>query len=546
MNATNEPPRIPTRIEIPETSLYYNLVVSATRYPKRVACHYYGGELSYSKLLTEVDALAGWLRGRAGVSPGDRVLLFMQNSPQFFIAYYAILRADAVVVPVNTMNRSREVRHIVADSGCRTAIFGRELAAHVAPLIGGDLDHGIAATYGEYADAEPGAAVPEEVRLAADAIDGVTAWREAIERDLAPPPHEAGPDSLAVMPYTSGTTGLPKGCQHTHSAVMHTAVSGPEWCNTFKDGTILAALPMFHVTGMQNGVNTPIYLGASVAIMTRWDRRCAAEIIERHRVASWTVIPTMLIDFLSQDLSGWDLSSLRTLTGGGAAMPPPVYAKVRDALGVDYVEGYGLSETMAPTHLNPPTRPKPGSLGVPIFGTSARVVDPDTLEQMPPGKVGEILVHGPQVLRGYHGGRAKDTAAFIKLDGQRFFRTGDLGYVDDDGYYFMVDRLKRMINKSGYKVWPAEVEAELHAHPAVQQACVVAVPSRQRGEDVKALVVRRRGRELDAETLIAWSRKRMAAYKAPVLIDFVDSLPLGPTGKIDWRSLQERELAESA
>jgi fatty-acyl-CoA synthase len=547
MNQSHWPPGAPRHIEIPQTSLYYNLLVSATRYPDRPALYYYGRAISYARLLKEVDALAGWLARRCQVRPGDRVALYMQNSPQFIIAYYAILRADAVVVPINTMNRLEEVRHIVVDSGSRTAIFGQELAPGIVPLIGTAIEHGIIAAYSEYIDSHTDLPLPDVVAAApASRIAGTVAWRDAVEAAQEPGPHHAGPSSLSVMPYTSGTTGVPKGCLHTHSSVMHTAVSGAEWCRSSKDGTVLAALPMFHVTGMQNGMNTPIYVGSTVAVMTRWDKACAALLIERYRVMAWTAIPTMLIDFLNQDLSGRDLSSLHLLTGGGAAMPAAVCQKIRDRLGVEYIEGYGMSETMAPTHINPRHRPKPNCLGLPIFSTTALVVDPETLRSLPAGQVGEIIVSGPQVLLGYRDDPSKDAEAFVEIDGRRFLRTGDLGYIDDEGYFFMVDRLKRMINNCGFKVWPAEVEAHLYSHPGVLQACVIACRDPHRGEGVKALIVPRPNQALSAADLITWSREKMATYKAPQFVEFVDVLPTLATGKVDWRSLQEREYARSA
>jgi len=251
----------------------------------------------------------------------------------------------------------------------------------------------------------------------------------------------------------------------------------------------------------------------------------------------------MVFDFINQDLTGRDLSSLRLLTGGGAAMPKAVADRVRALFGLDYIEGYGLSETMAPTHLNPVTRPKSQCIGLPIFDTTAFIADPETLAPLPPGQVGEILVAGPQVLVSYHHNPKEDAAAFVHIGGRRFFRTGDLAYVDEDGYFFIVDRLKRMINASGYKVWPAEVESHLYAHPAVLQACVIGCRDAHRGESVKALVVLRPGKTLTADELIAWSREHMAAYKVPHVVEFVDALPLSATGKVEWRRLQERENA---
>jgi fatty-acyl-CoA synthase len=544
MNLTHWPPGIPRHLVLPETSLCYNLEVAATRYPQRAATCYYGAELSYRELKHQVDALAGYLQQHCGVKRGDRVALFMQNSPQFVIAYYAILRADAMVVPINTMNRHVEVEHIVGDSQARVAIFGQELAEHVAPLLGAGLDHGIVATYSDYIDKQTDLPLPDVVSAQAAGIPGATPWNDALSHACVPDAHLAGPDDLSVMPYTSGTTGKPKGCVHTHRSVMHTLIAGPEWCKIAKDSVVLSALPMFHVTGMQNGLNSPIFGGSTMVIMTRWDKRCAATLIERFRISTWTAIPTMLFDFLNQpDLGERDLGSLYNLTGGGAAMPRAVAERIRSLWGIDYVEGYGLSETIAPTHVNPPHRPKLQCLGLPIFDTTALVIDVDTLKPVKAGESGEIVVNGPQVFLRYHGDPERSAEAFVDIDGMRFFRTGDLGYVDDEGYFFMVDRLKRMINASGYKVWPAEVEAYLYAHPAVLEACVIGCRDEHRGESVKALIVRRPGQQVEANDLIAWAREQMSAYKAPNAIEFVDSLPKNAAGKVLWRVLQEKEHA---
>jgi len=252
----------------------------------------------------------------------------------------------------------------------------------------------------------------------------------------------------------------------------------------------------------------------------------------------------MLVDFLSNpQLERYDLSSLRVLGGGGAAMPEAVARRLEEVIGLPYVEGYGLSETMAPTHINPPHRPKRQCGGIPIFNTDARVLDPDSLAELGVGEVGEIVVHGPQVFKGYWRQDEATRQAFIEHDGRRFFRTGDLGYYDDEGYFFITDRLKRMINASGFKVWPAEVEAMLYAHPGIQEACVIGAPDGYRGETVKAVIVPRPGArsELRAEDIIEWARARMAAFKVPRMVEFVAELPKTATGKILWRELQEKE-----
>ncbi len=547
MNFSFWPPGLPHDLVVPQTSLYFNLDVAAARYPERPAIIYYDSVLSYAELKRQVDALAGFLQQRCHVCKADRVALYVQNSPQFVIAYYAILRADAVVVPINPMNLHDELEHIVKDSGSRVIIFDQGLAANVTPLIvDGTVAHAIVATYADYLTAVTDLPVPEAVSTPRVAIDGALTWNDVLAEKIQPSKHTAGAADFSVIPYTSGTTGEPKGCTHTHASVMHTAVCAAEWVRMAKDGIALACLPMFHVTGMQNGMNTPIWLGATMVIMTRWDKRCAALLIARHKVTAWTAIPTMLMDFLNQpDLRRDELATLSVLSGGGAAMPKAVAERIESLWGIPYIEGYGMSETMAPTHINPPQAPKAQCLGLPICNTRAVIVDPVTLEPVPLGDAGEILVNGPQLLSGYWNKPAATEAAFVQIDGVRYLRTGDLAYEDEEGYFFMVDRVKRMINASGYKVWPAEVESLLYGHPSVQEACVIGYHDAHRGESVKALVVARSGVEADAGSIIAWAREHMAAYKVPHAVEFVDSLPKTATGKVQWRMLQERENAHA-
>jgi fatty-acyl-CoA synthase len=305
---------------------------------------------------------------------------------------------------------------------------------------------------------------------------------------------------------------------------------------------------MFHVTGMQ-GMNATIQTGGTVLLLTRWDRECVTRQIERAGVTTFTAITTMLVDFLSNPgLDRHDLSSIMWLGGGGTAMPEAVARKLETAFGKPYIEGYGLSETMAPTHLNPPHRPKRQCAGIPIFDVDARVLDPDSFAECGPNQIGEIVVHGPQVFQGYWRQPEATAEAFLDHDGKRFFRTGDLGYHDEEGYFFITDRLKRMINASGFKVWPAEVEAMLSAHPDIQEVCVIGVRDPYRGETVKAVVVptpEARG-SLQPQAIIDWARERMARYKVPRAVELVAELPKTATGKVFWRKLKEEEDRRTA
>ena len=283
-----------------------------------------------------------------------------------------------------------------------------------------------------------------------------------------------------------------------------------------------------------------------MVLMPRWDRELAGRLISRWKVTAWANIPTMVIDLLaSPNFARFDLSSLRTISGGGAAMPQAVAQRLEDVYGLKYAEGYGLTETAAPSHQNPVDAPKQQCLGIPFMSTDARVVDPETCKEVPQGETGEIVVHGPEVFSGYWKCPEATAAAFFELEGKRFFRTGDLGRVDEDGYFFITDRLKRMINASGFKVWPAEVEALMFKHPAIQEACVIGTRDAYRGESVKAVVVLRaehKGKVSEQE-VIDWCREHMAAYKVPRAVQFVDALPKSGSGKVMWRLLQEAEMA---
>jgi fatty-acyl-CoA synthase len=544
------PVGLPRNITAPATNLFYNVEVSATRYPDKPYLIFFEAPLTYARFKDEAERLAGYLQQECGVKAGDRVLLVMQNSPQFILAYYAVLRANAVVVPVNPMSVTAELEHYLQDSGARVALVAQEVYPQLVPLLG-QLDRAIVAAYSDYIEPTTDLPMPEVVSAPRQPIAAanVTLWVDALAARRTPGPLTAGPDDLCVIPYSSGTTGRPKGCMLSHRNVMHTVLTNAFWFGGNSDTSQLVVLPFFHVTSMQGGMNAPMYYGGTIVLMCRWDREVAAELIQRNKLMSWTAIATMVIDFLANPrLDRYDLSSLIKVSGGGAAMPAAVGERLQQLIGSPYIEGYGLTETIAPTHVNPPHRPKRQCLGVPIFNTESRIIDPESLQEVAQGTVGEIVTHGPQIFQGYWRNPEATEAAFVTLAGKKFFRTGDLGYVDEDGYFFLVDRLKRMINCAGFKVWPAEIEAQMYKHPAIQEACVIAARDAHRGETVKAVVVLRashKGKVSEAE-IIEWTRQNMATYKHPRVIEFVDALPKSATGKVQWRQLQEAEMARAA
>jgi fatty-acyl-CoA synthase len=541
------PKRLGQSLPVPKTSLYDNLAVSARRYPDKAAIHYYGSSISYRHLQNEVDSLAGFLQSKLGVVQNNRVLLFMQNSPQFVIAYYAILRANAVVVPMSPMNVTDELAFYINDCGATVAIAGQELYERLAPLQKSTpLQHVIVATYSDYASPGFDLEIPDEVgapRLDFENPQTIY-WHEAISSGFIPGPLTVSEQDMAVLPYTSGTTGRPKGCVHSHGSVNANTVGASAWTSMTANTITLTSLPLFHVTGMQHSMNAPIFAGGAIVMLTRWNRELAAALVERYGCTHWVNIATMVVDFLANpNLINYNVKSLAFVGGGGAPLPEAVGEELFKLLGVRYAEGYGLSETISQTHFNPPDHPKLQCLGIPSFDVDARIIDLETLQELGLGEQGEVVVNGPQVMKGYWNRPEETEEAFITIEGKQFFRTGDIAKYDEDGYFFIVDRVKRMINAAGFKVWPSEVESTMFKHPAIRQACVIGVPDAKRGETVKVYVILHeveRGKVTEQD-IIEWAKGTMSAYKYPRIVEFVESLPMSASGKLLWRKLQEEE-----
>ena len=556
------PKRLPYQLTAPQTSLWMNLQVSALRYPQKVALVFMGRTWTYSQLQFEAEKIASALR-KMGVQKGDRVVLDMQNCPQLVITHFAILRLDAVVVPVNPMNRTEELKHYILDPDTKVAVTTADLAPELAAASNAlekkeRLQHLLVT---QFTDAFDAASIgPEElpetwsvwlrtVHALPVLEDGqVHAWASASQGEVELGPVTAQSEDLAVLPYTSGTTGLPKGCMHTHGTIMHNAMSSGLWANGTPENKCLCVVPMFHITGMVSVMHATIFMGATLILMPRWDRDLAGRLISKWKVTHWTNIPTMVIDLLgSANMAQFDLSSLQNIGGGGAAMPEAVAQRLMDQFGLRYIEGYGLTETAAPSHSNPPDAPKKQCLGIPFMSVDARVVDPETLKELPQGESGEIVMAGPQIFKGYWKRPEATVSVFFERDGKSFFRSGDMGRIDEEGYFFMTDRLKRMINASGFKVWPAEVEALMFKHPAIQEACIISTKDAYRGESVKAVVVLRSTHkgQVSEQDIIDWCRDTMAVYKVPRVVEFIEVLPKSGSGKVMWRALQEAEMAKA-
>ena len=509
------PADMPRSLRAPGVTLQQMFRLSANRHPDKPACVFEERALTYKELQVRVETLAGHLQHACGVKRGDRVLLDMQNGHDFVIACFAILRADAVVVPVSPMNLTEELRLYIEDSDARVAITEGDLVSRFSGL---PLDHLL---------------IPEEIRTGTQ-----------------PDPSLSQPGDLCMMPYTSGSTGKPKGCMHTHATVLHNVVGAAKWKHIDEHTVALATAPFFHVTGLVHSFLATIWAGGTMVIQRRWDPLQAAGLVERHRCSHWDNVPTMVVDLLSHPGAlKHDLRSLKWIFGGGAAMPEAIAQKLYDLCGVRYIEGYGLTETISQTHINPPQNPKKQCLGIPAFDTEALIVDPVTLEALPVETQGEIVVRGPQLLTGYWKNEKAYRDSWCEVRGRdgKFFRTGDLGRTDEDGYFYLSDRLKRMINAAGFKVWPAEVEAAMYRHPAIKECCIIATPDERKGETVKAVVVlKQEFSGTTAEDILSWAKTQMAAYKAPRRIEFTDALPRTGSGKLMWRALQEREWDREA
>lgn len=546
------PRDLPAKQYVPQTTLTANLEIAARRYPDKAAYITYGHRTTYGDLWRDTCRVAGWLQQHCGVRRGDRVLLSGQSSPQFATAYHAILAANAIAVPFNPMNLTEEFAHAAQDSGARVIIAAQELWPRLESLMGRECEHAVLFAYSEGLDglvADTPEWFAEPARTPSH--PAVAGWSQVLAADLAAPQAAAGPHDICLLAFTSGTTARPKGCTHTHHSLMSAAVTPAIWRGDTAETTYFGASPMFHMQGLQAQVNTSTYVAATVVLLPRWDAPRAARLLVEHRPNRWGVAPPMLLDLLAlRDLSPDALDSIRVITGGGSALPEAVNRRLTDELGIVYLEGYGMTETASMMMANPPQRTKRQCLGIPTFGVEVMIVDPDTLEPYADGPTtegGELWVAGDQVSpHGYWNNEAANRETFIQRDGKRWLRTGDLVVRDEDGYYFLVDRLKRMINVGGYKVWPTEVESLLHRHAAIQEACVISVPHPTRGEQVRAVVVVRQGHSLTAEELIEWSRSQMATYKCPREVEFAERLPRAGTGKIDWRGLQSRARGGTA
>jgi long-chain acyl-CoA synthetase len=475
-------------------------------------------ELSYHMLDCAASRISNLVEDR-GLEPGDRVGLMLPNVPYFPSIYYGILRAGGVVVPMNVLLKGREVSYYLGDSGAKLLFAWGDFADAA--------DEGADEAGAEVILVKPG----EFEKL-------VGAYSDEYE-----PVDRAGDDTAVVL-YTSGTTGKPKGAELTHDNLLNNCRAMAGFADIDENEVLLGALPLFHSFGQTCTMNCAVAAGATVTMLPRFDPEKALEIIERDGVTIFQGVPTMYNAMLHANRAdSADVSALTRCMSGGAAIPVELIRGFEEKFGAMILEGYGLSETSPVASFNHPDRErKAGSIGTPIEGVEMQVWDDDGRE-VPQGEVGEIVIRGHNIMKGYLN-RPEATAEAIDAEG--WFRSGDMARMDEDGYFFIVDRKKDLIIRGGYNVYPREVEEVLYEHPAVQEAAVVAVPDEKLGEEVGAAVVLMKGESLDAAELKSYVKEQLAAYKYPRKVWFVDELPKGPTGKILKREIEVPEQVTAA
>ena len=509
------PSHVPVSIEYPHVPAWWLLEQNVAEFGSRPAILELDHEtlterrgLTYEALWSAVRGIATGLRGR-GVARGSHVGLCLPNSVALIAGYYAVWYAGAVAVPMNPAARESEIEQQIVDAGVSHVIADDDGAgSRVAARLG--LAH-----------------------------VGTSAFREMETLPPAVPADCDAEDDAAVLLYTGGTTGVPKGAVLTHRNVVANTIQFARWY-AFEPGgeTAFCALPMYHSGGMSGAMNVPLSAAATLLVLGRFNAPAAASAVSQRRVTRLFGVPTMFIALLNHPAGrSADYSSLRACRTNAAPLPPSVKAEFDTLVGREVlIEGYGLTETSPLTHANPVGRAKAGSIGVPLSDTDARIVDLETGADVDQGEPGELLIRGPQVMKGYW--RKPEATAQAISDG--WFHTGDVATMDSEGYFAIVDRKKDMINTAGFKVWPREVEETLYQHPAIRLAAVIGVPDDYRGEAVKACVVLKDGHGgvITEKEVIEFCRARLTSYKAPRIVEFREELPLTGTGKMLRRELR--------
>lgn len=542
------PAEVAPAFDYPKQNLALFLVTSAQKYPDRPALYFMGKSISYKSLLESAYRMAHVLKS-FGVAKGDRVAIMLPNCPQVVISYYGTLLAGAVAVMTNPLYMEREILHQMKDSGAKVIITMDMFAARVEKVISEtELKHMIVTSIPDYLPFPKNKLYPIKAKKAGPLPvinygEGVHSFKRVLADASDDPICEKvdAENDLALLQYTGGTTGVPKGVMLTHMNLVANTLQSSNWCYKVEEGKerYLAALPCFHVFGLTALLNQAIYRAGELLLVPKFEVAMILELIRKKKPTLFPGAPTMYIALINHPrIREYDLSSINACISGSAALPVEVQDTFEELTKGRLIEGYGLTETSPVTHANPLWgRRKIGTIGVPVPDTDAKVVHPDTGEEMPIGEPGELIVKGPQVMKGYWN-RPEDTFDALR-NGWLF--TGDMATMDEEGYFTIIDRKKDMIIASGYNIYPREIEEVLYEHPSVKEAVVVGTKDAYRGETVKAFIVLKDGAKPDPADLEKFCRSQLAAYKVPREYVFRDSLPKTMIGKVLRRKLLEEE-----
>ncbi len=546
---------VPATIALPEQSLAWLLDEAARTSSAFTAIDYYGTQISYGRFLEQAERFARALM-RMGIKRGDRVAISLPNIPQFPIAFFGALKAGAVVVPTNPLYTAHELEHQLSDSGAKVIVLLDQLYPNLAEARPRTpVEHVILAGVADYfptplalayraREAFASRGKPHVDQRALRSDPAIHQFKDLLSHggDAAPLPEPARPDDLALLQYTGGTTGVAKGAMLTHRNLLANAAQCLAW-NEQQAGAkhiTLCVAPFFHVYGLTVAMNLTMLAASTMALLPRFTVKDTLKAIEKYRPDLFPGVPTMYLALAREvEQHHHDLSSIKVCISGSAALPAEVQRRFEAVSGAKLVEGYGLTEASPVTHCNPVFgERRSGTIGLPLPNTDAAIVNAETWEFLPQGQQGEIAVHGPQVMQGYWN-RPDETAKTLR-DG--WLLTGDVGTMDSDGYFTIVDRAKDIIIASGFNIYPREVEEALYENPKVLEAAVVGMPDEYRGETVRAFIVVKPGETLTAAELDQWCHARLAAYKVPKAYEFRDSLPKTLVGKVLRRALREEAL----
>lgn len=544
------PPQIPHTLTYEETSLQQLLKNTAEKYPNKIAIHFNGKELSYKELYESALKFAGYLQ-KIGIQKGDRVAIMLPNTPQSVISFYGVMMAGGIVVQTNPMYTERELAFQMKDSGAKAIVALDILFPRIKKIQGEtELEHVIITVIKDYLPFPKNLVYPFiQKKQYGYSVKVEHKGNDHLFTEIMKHPALQEPimninfeEDLAILQYTGGTTGFPKGVMLTHKNLIANTKMCQAWLYKCREGEeiVLGALPFFHVYGMTTVMILSILQASKMVLIPKPDPEVLLKTIQSQRPTMFPGAPTMYIGMLNHpELSKYDLSSIDSCISGSAPLPVEVQEQFERLTGGKLVEGYGLTESSPVTHANllwDGERVK-GSIGLPWPDTLAEIRSVETGEPLPVGEIGELVVKGPQVMKGYWN-RPEETQEVLK-DG--WLHTGDMGYMDEEGYFYIVDRKKDMIIASGYNIYPREIEEVLYEHPAVKEVVVAGVPDPYRGETVKAYIVLKEGTTVTEDELNKFARKNLAAYKVPRKYEFRDELPKTTVGKILRRQLVEEE-----